>query len=263
MAGYRLDGTNGTSRADWDKLRTTAAIASPTIIPLVAAALGMIGWRPRGPRARRHSRISVLVPAWIVFATCVFYAGGLFHRHYWIGLTFPLALAAGIGVSRISSRRLANSVTALIAVPTVICTLQLVVMNRAGATMVASGDPRSTTNVAVAKWWQDHRQPGDSIYVLCASAAFYADADVVPPYPYLWQDGVIHGRRAQERLVAMFAGNDAPTYVVMYQPIATCNPNGRVAPLLRDRYEHVGVVDGREILRLTSSSPRPAIGGYG
>ena len=30
------------------------------------------------------------------------------------------------------------------------------------------------------------QDPGSTLYALCASAAVYAEADAIPPYPYLW-----------------------------------------------------------------------------
>jgi len=41
----------------------------------------------------------------------------------------------------------------------------------------------------------------------------YTEANVIPPYPYLWQDGVQHGRGAQQQLEAFFAGANPPTVV--------------------------------------------------
>jgi hypothetical protein len=91
---------------------------------------------------------------------------------------------------------------------------------------------------------------------MCASAAFYAQADTTPPYRYLWEDGVLHARHGQQGLVEMFAGDDAPTYVVMYQSLAECNPNGEVSRLIRERYRQVDDVSGRAVLRLTAGVPR-------
>ena len=92
LAGYRLGGINATSRSNWHRFGLTAHIAAPTILPLAAAAIaGLAVWLLR---SRRPSRSIVLVPAWLCFAALGFVTGGLFHRHYWVMLTFPLAAAA-------------------------------------------------------------------------------------------------------------------------------------------------------------------------
>ena len=85
---------------------------------------------------------------------------------------------------------------------------------------------------------------------MCASAGMYANADAIPPYPYLWLDGVQNGKDAQDKLVELFSGNDAPTFVAMYQNVRTCNPSGEVAKLLEQRYTAVTAVDGARILEL-------------
>ena len=253
VAGYRLDTVNATSHAQWGRLAQTARLAAPTILPLVVAAvIGVLVWLRRRPT---RSRSSVLLPAWLLFSIVTFLAGGMFHRHYWITLTFPLAVAAGVAVSHLRSHHHLVIVSALLAAPSLVSTLQVVRMDRVQASFVASGDPRSITNELVGDWYLEHRTPGSTIYAMCASAALYADIDSLPPYPYLWFDGVQGGRGAQEALVRLFAGDRAPTFVVVYQGAQECNPSGRVASVLRERYTEIATVDGRPILELSSMRP--------
>ena len=87
-------------------------------------------------------------------------------------------------------------------------------MDRAAASVRAHDDPRLVIDERVGDWYADNRSPGSTLYVMCASAAAYAAADAIPPYPYLWLDGVLHGRRSQEQLVQLFAGDHPPTFVV-------------------------------------------------
>ena len=251
VAGYRMQGINATSSgADWQRLHQTARLAAPTIYPLAAAALGgVIVWLLFG---RRLARDRLLVPAWLVFAVITFLAGGLFHRHYWVTLTFPLAVAAGVALSRIRARRVLGLLVALLALPSLISTMQVVVMPRATATFTASGDPRPITDEQVGAWFRHNAGPGETILVLCASASMYADADTVPPYKYLWEDGVLHGRNGQALLLQLLAGPHPPTYVVEYQRIAECDPSGQVAKLLRDRYRPLTTVAGRPLLTLAA-----------
>jgi hypothetical protein len=85
---------------------------------------------------------------------------------------------------------------------------------------------------------------------MCASAGLYADADAIPPYPYLWFDGVVHAKGAQDRLGRLFAGDNPPTFVALYQDTRSCNPSGEVEALLRERYTTEATVSGVNILRL-------------
>jgi hypothetical protein len=253
IAGYRLEGINATSRADWHRFGTTARLAAPTLLPLAALAVaGVAIW---AVRSRRLTRANLLLPAWTCFAAITFLAGGLFHRHYWVTLTFPVAAAAAVAVARIRSRIVVIVMACLVVIPSLISTMHVIVLNRGPAAVLASDDPRSLIDERVADWYAQHRTPGSTLYVMCASAAAYADADAIPPYPYLWEDGVLNGRDAQTKLVELFAGDNAPTFVVQYQNALTCNPGGRVAALLRERYSQTGKVDGLAVFSLRPGSP--------
>ena len=101
----------------------------------------------------------------------------------------------------------------------------------------------------------DHRAADSTLYVLCASAAVYAHANAIPPYPYLWQDGAQHARDAQQKLEALFAGADPPTFVAQYQRPLTCNPSGVVNSALRQRYRQVANVSGAIMWVLRAAHP--------
>ncbi len=247
LAGYRLGGINATSRADWHRLGTTSLIAAPTILPLAAtAAAGFVAWLAR---SRRITRSTVLLPAWICFAGLGFLAGGLFHRHYWVTLTFPVAAAAAVAMAKINGRLLV-AVTSLAVIPSLISTVQVIVLDRSAVGVQANDDPRLSANERIGDWYVQHRTPGSTLYAMCASAALYANADAIPPYPYLWFDGVLHGRGAQDRLVRLFSGDDPPTFVAEYQAARACNASGQVEALLKERYSRSTTVDGVTILML-------------
>jgi hypothetical protein len=61
---------------------------------------------------------------------------------------------------------------------------------------------------------------------------------------------VQNGKDAQAKLVELFSGDDAPTFVAVYQGGPTCNPSGEVATLLGQRYSTVSAVDGARLLEL-------------
>jgi len=257
VVGYRLAGPNGAG-ADWHKFGVTARLARPALLPLlVLAGIGFVAWLIRDRRLRQAS---LLIPAWIVFAALAVLAGGLFHRHYWVTLTFPLALAGGVAIGRFKTW-LAIPVVCLAVIPSLVGSAHIIALDRDDVAIQAHDDPRLRVDESVARWYNDHRTPGSTLYVMCASAAVYAEANVTPPYPYLWQDGVQHARDAQRRLEAFFAGPNPPTVVAQYQRPLTCNPSGVVNSLLRQRYTQVANVHGAVMWTLREPAPEVAVFG--
>jgi hypothetical protein len=253
IAGYRLGGLNAT-KADWGQFWLTSRIAAPTVLPLLIVAIaGVIAWIARD---RHITRANVLIPAWLCFAGMAFVSGGLFHRHYWVTLTFPLAAAAAVAIAPRGRERINGflliMVACLIALPSLISTERVVVLDRDEAALLAHADPRGVVDEQVGSWYRAHRTADSTIYVMCASAALYANANAIPPYPYLWLDGVQHGRDSQVKLVELFAGDNPPTFVAQYQRTSLCNPSGQVRTLLRDRYISRTVVAGARIFQLRS-----------
>lgn len=262
IAGYRLGGLNA-SDADWHRFGITARIAAPTIVPLIVAAIvGIVVWLAR---SRRFTRSRVLLPAWICFAVLAFLTGGLFHRHYWVTLTFPLAAAAGMAIAAsLSPRRPARLfavVAALVALPSVVSTAQVIVLDRVAVATLAHDDPRLVVDERIGRWYRDHRTPGSTLLAMCASAGLYAAADAIAPYPYLWLDGVQHGKDAQTKLVELFAGDDAPTFVAMYGDADGCNPSGAVDELLNRRYITREIVSDVVVLMRRDLAPSELLSG--
>ena len=260
IAGYRLGGLNA-SDADWHRFGITSRIAAPTIVPLfVAGIAGIVVWLVRSRRVRRST---VLLPAWVCFATLAFLTGGLFHRHYWVTLTFPLAAAAGVAIAvGLGPRRPADLLVilaCLVALPSLVSTSRVIVLDRAAAAMAAHADPRLEIDQRIGQWYIDHRTQGSSLFAMCASAGLYAAADAIAPYPYLWFDGVQHGRGAQDKLVELFAGAEAPTFVAMYSSALGCNPSGQVDVLLQQRYVTREIIDGVVVLMRRDLAPRELV----
>ena len=262
IAGYRLGGLNA-SDADWHRFGITARIAAPTMVPLIVAAIvGVVVWLTR---SRRITRSRVLLPAWICFAALAFLTGGLFHRHYWVTLTFPLAAAAGVAIATgLGARRQVGVlvvVAGLVAIPSVASTAQVIVLDRGSVATLAHDDPRLVVDERVGQWYIDHRTPGSTLFAMCASAGLYAAAHAIAPYPYLWLDGVQHGKDAQTKLVELFAGDDAPTFVAMYGTADGCNPSGAVSELLNRRYVTREIVSGAVVLMRRDLVPGELLSG--
>ena len=245
IAGYRLSGVNGTS-GNWHRLAQSAEFAAPTIRPLAAAAAaGLVVWLVH---SRKITSANVLIPAWLCFAVLGFLAGGLFHRHYWVMLTFPLAAATAIPLARLATkidvRWLTVALACAVAFPSFMDTVHVAVLNRTDIATEAHGDPRLVIDERIGAWFREHAQPGDTMYAMCASAGLYAEARSDPPYRYLWQDGVLHARQSHELLIALFSGSNAPTYVAEYQHPLSCDASGGLGDLLRRRYEVTATVSG-------------------
>ncbi len=251
VAGYRINGLNGAD-ADWDRFRITSRLAAPTMLPLIGAAL--IGTAIWLVRSRRISRSTVLIPAWICFAGLAFMTGGLFHRHYWVTLTFPLAAAAGVAVAKLRAP-IAITLACLAVIPSLISSVKVIALDREKVAIVAHDDPRLVVDERIGRWYADHRTPDSTLYIMCASAGAYATAHAVPPYPYLWFDGVQHAKNAQTMLVDLFARDHPPTFVAVYQSALLCNPSGQVDRLLKERYVTLTAVDGAIIMTLRDPTP--------
>ncbi len=253
VAGYRLGGLNATSDADWGRFGITSLIAAPTILPLaVAAAAGLVAWLVRD---RVITRATVLLPAWVCWAVLAFLTGGLFHRHYWVTLTFPLAAAAAVAIAKVNGRLLAVA-TCLAVIPSLISTAEVTMLDRNSVAIRAHDDPRLVINERVGQWYIEHRTPGSTLYAMCASAALYTIADAIPPFPFLWLDGVQNGKEAQAQLVELFRGDNPPTFVAMFQDLGVCNPSGQIAALLNSRYATRAVVADATILMLRDGAAR-------
>jgi hypothetical protein len=247
LAGYRLGGLNA-SDADWHRFGITSRLAAPTLLPLAAAAIvGFVVWLVR---SRHITRSTALLPAWMCFAAVALLTGGLFHRHYWVTLTFPFAASAAVAIAKIKRLPAVLVVACLAVIPSLISSIRVIQLDRDAAALRAHDDPRPMIDERVGDWYREHRTPGSTLYVMCASAAAYAAADAIPPYPYLWLDGVQHGRDAQQKLVDLFAGDHPPTFVAQYQSALLCNPSGQVDKLLTERYTTSTALDGAIILTL-------------
>ncbi|HZX54316.1 MAG TPA: hypothetical protein VFE86_06530 [Ilumatobacteraceae bacterium] len=257
VAGYRLSGPNA-SDANWHRFGVTVRLARPALLPLlIVGIVGVVLWLARDRQLRRAT---FLIPAWLVFASAAVVAGGLFHRHYWVTLTFPLAAAGGVAVAKMKAP-LAIALTCLAVVPSLVGTAKVIALDRTDVAITAHDDPRLRVDEAISRWYTSNRTADSTFYVMCASAAVYAEADVIPPYPYLWLDGVQHGRGAQQQLESFLAGPSAPTFVALYQSVFTCNPSGVVNSLLRQRYDNIANVDGAVIFRLREPSSSTSVFG--
>ncbi len=250
MGLYRMRTQSAVSDADWFNLEHTARIAGPVLGLVALAALAGI---VVAPRVVREGRAWVLPIAWLLAAVAAFLAGGGFWRHYWVQLGAPLSALAGIAVARIAPRWRTVAAGALV-LPALVAAIWVVDAPRDRWMVRAIDDPRLPADARVARWMRANGVHGEHLYVMCASAGLYGDADAVPAYPYLWMTEVHDAPGAPARLRAYLADPvRGPTYVAEFQPAWDCDASGGVQRVLDADYERVATVDSIDILRRRSS----------
>jgi hypothetical protein len=248
--GYRAQSRSVFQGANWARLRETAGVAAPVVVPaLVLLAVALVARRPRSVRP------SALLAGWLLLAMAAFLIGGQFHRHYWVILMFPLGTWFGAALAGIAARPWRLGVMAAACVAPSVLLVQAWSLPRSEVPLRMSNDSRSIKDEHVAAWFRSHAAPGDGIYALCASAGLYGNVDTDPPFPYLWFDGVRTVPDAQPHLVALFASPAAPTFVAAYQSAALCNPSGAVARQLAARYRLLTTIDGIPLYGRTDRIP--------
>ena len=267
FAGYRLGKRSALQGADWDRFFTTARVARPVIWPLlglcVLGAAVSIGLRHRlqdrrfvaEPRATDPVApgLTTLIVLWTVAASIAFVTGGQFHRHYWLTLCPSLcALAAGLLCRRLRPA-VAVGLALLALVPTTVNTVKILRVDDRRFPIAASGDGRPNRDERLAAWFRSNRTNGEALYVMCASAGFYADAGEDPIYPYLWEDNVRMVPGAEAKLRALLSSPAGPQYVAIYEPPGTCDPTGATTAIIGSHYRPVTVVSGITVLRRISA----------
>ena len=244
VIGYRLKTQSAFAGADWRNLAATAPYAA--VVLGTSAFLAVLGagtltrdWRGRA--AASLTPQSVVLVSWFVSATMAFLIGGGFWRHYWLLLAAPISALAGVGLAQLPRVRCPMLVATLL--PCLAITMWVYAGDQAHINVRAAGDHHAAVDELVARWFEVHRQPGQNMYVLCASAGVYADAHQDPGYPYLWVIEVRRGLDAQNRLVG-YLGDPVrgPHFIAEYQRPSTCDTSGRVGRILRRSYRPVAVV---------------------
>ena len=244
VAGYRLKTQSAFTGADWPNLVATAPYAAVVLGTSAFLAVLGAGTVTRGLRRRVAASLtpgSVVLVVWLVSATMAFLIGGGFWRHYWLLLAAPFSALAGVGLAQLP--RLRYVMLAATLLPCLAITAWVYAGDPAHLSLRAAHDHHAVVDELVAKWFNAHRQPGQNMYVLCASAGVYADAHQDPGYPYLWLIEVHRGTNAQNRLVG-YLGDPArgPHFIAEYQRPSTCDSSGRVDQILRHSYRPVAVV---------------------
>lgn len=252
VVGYRSSQRSAVRNADWERLGRTwdivAPIVAPALLGVVVAGIAVAVTVPY----RQHLRAVAVIAVWWAAALAAFALGGQFHRHYWMILVFPLATTVGILIDALGPFAVRAAVAVAVVAAPIAATVRAVTIDRSEVGPALHGDGRLVHDESIAAWFSAHRRSGDSLWPMCASAGFFGNVTVDPPYPYLWFDGVLGVDGAQELLVSTLRGPSAPRFVAEYQRSAGCDLTGGVAAALRDRYRVVAVLDG---VRIFGRSP--------
>jgi hypothetical protein len=248
VVGYRASERSAIRNADWARLGYTWDIVAPVVASTLGAGIvGAVIVSATSLRSRHAVAVTVL-GTWWTAAIAAFLIGGQFHRHYWVILAIPLATTTGVVLSRVNSRSVRLALVAVaIAGPTV-ATATALRIERQDVGVELHGDGRLVHDETLAAWFEQHARPGDTLLPLCASAGFFGNVSIDPPYPYLWFDGVLGADTGQELLASTLLGDDGPRFVAQYQRLSGCDPSGSVGRVLAQHYSIVATVDGVDVL---------------
>lgn len=237
--GYRLGQQSVLQSADWAKFRETFGIVWPIVVItlLVAAIVAVV------ERRRLRWPIALVVGGWLILAAGAFMAGGLFHRHYWVLLMFPIGVGVGLLAALPTRQAVSRAALAAMAVVPLAATINGARLSRDQVGPKLEGDGRLVINEHVADWVRQHRTDRyDAVYAMCASAGLYGNIDSDPPYPYLWFLGVRAIDGATELLAETLRSEDRPRFVAVYQSPNSCDPSGATQAALDANYRRVEVV---------------------
>ncbi|WP_421120847.1 hypothetical protein ACE2AJ_06010 [Aquihabitans daechungensis] len=248
LYGFRLHARSAVAGPQGGRMALTLLVVLPLLGPAVVLAVRRLRSLP-GPLAARLRPEHVLLLLWTAIAAAGFFAGGNYHRHYWIQLAFPVATAAAVALTSgpgLTERQIGRTTALALVVPLAI-SLALI------ARPSWERDPRVDADAAIARWYREHRaSPVDDLLPLCASVTSYPEVGALPRTPYLWVDHVRSARGALPQLVALLEGADRPAYLAMHQPAATCDPTGQLDQAIVRHYREVATVDGVDILEDSS-----------
>jgi hypothetical protein len=245
--GYRAGSRSALRGANWDLFFETWSRARVVFLPMVFVAVlavliatirGRVG---REPVPRWRSPLWLL-PLWLVTASLTFASGGQFFPHYWVVLAAPVAVSAAIAVAQWPFSVGVMALGGFAILPAVGSTMAIATLPRDQVPTVASGDARSVKDEEIGRWFAREEQSGETLYIFCASAAAYAQADVDPPFPYLWLDGVNRVPGAKQRLADLLTDPArAPTFVARFQDEELC---GVEQGILDELYQPFTTVEG-------------------
>ena len=244
VAGYRLRVQSAFASAEWINLAKTFPFAAAVLGASAVAALAGTACVIDGVQKRSRTRLppqALLLVVWAFTAAAAFFIGGGFWRHYWLLFAAPVSALAGVAVSRVG--KLSPIVLTALVAPCLAISMWVFVADNETINARATADRRSPIDQEIGEWFMSHRHSGDNLYVMCSSAAAYADAHQDPGYPYLWNTEVHRGPDSQRLLVSyLLDPKRAPRYIAQYQSASSCDSSGRVRRIMTSDYHRITTV---------------------
>lgn len=248
LTGFRLDAvralTHGDVLARLAKLGL-AALGSGLALAVLLAVAGILALR------RRHVIAGVLA-AWLLAGLVGVLGGGSYWSHYLIELV-PVSV---VGVAALVAWRPR--------IGGILCAVAIATGLTTNVDHVALGRPAQYQRSAVVLGdYLHHRAaPGDTAYVLYAkvNALFYSG--LPSPFPYHWSLMMMSVPRVEQRLRALLASPQRPTWIVEAQTPRSfgLDRSGETARLLEREYRRAARVCGLPVLLARSAGPRPTAG---
>jgi 4-amino-4-deoxy-L-arabinose transferase-like glycosyltransferase len=213
-----------------------------TSLPIVARALPLMlalavyGW----------SRAPLLARLWLAAALVGVIGGGNFHSHYYIQITAPLAVLAGVGGARLleTRQRVVLIACAGLAAGALAVTVPQWFRGPGGQAQAVFRDKHLAHDAAVVDYVRAHTSPGQRIFVMWAAADIYYLADRDPAVRYMWYRNIqsVPGalREAQDAL----RGPRRPALVIRVHPPGMLDKSGTSGRLLARDYRLVATVEG-------------------
>ncbi|HWJ64426.1 MAG TPA: hypothetical protein VNS19_20810 [Acidimicrobiales bacterium] len=243
--GFRVHARSAIAGPQGGRMLVTLLVALPFLGPATALAVQRLRTLDR-PLAARVRPEHVLVLLWAAVAALGFFAGGNYHRHYWVQLAFPIAVGCAIAITAggpRTERDLVRTTAIALALPLAVSAVLI-------ARPSIEQDPRVAADAALARWFEAHHTDDEAdLLPLCASVTWYVDAGRLPRTPYLWVDHVRSARGSIPGLVDLLEGDDRPEYLAMHQPARRCDPSGHLGRAIAHRYRHVATVRGVDVLQ--------------
>ncbi|MEO6987365.1 MAG: hypothetical protein ABI239_01820 [Aquihabitans sp.] len=254
IVGFRIGSRSAVSSPQWARLGITASITLGLTVGMIALAFLRLR-QTHMPLRTWFDRHNALAVCWLTGAGLALMTGGNYHRHYWITVSFPLALVLALMVAGVATSESDEATTPASRWPiaprelALACVVPLVVT---AVLMVAPGleqDARLHQDQVVSDWVDDHDSDNNgTLLPVCGSASYHTVADQTPPYPYLWVDNIVAADDAVPKMVDLLDDPDGPAFVARFQPVTDCDESGRIEAAIRRNFESIGEIDGIEVL---------------
>jgi len=258
VAGYKLSARSGADTglsARLGALATSWLRVRPDLEILTLAALAGVAFTLL-PRKRMW-----LPTGWLAAAFAGFNTASLYWPHYYVQLIPPLALLAGLAVTRLAARAgtalcpaLGVAAVAAVVWPVLPYLVHVDGMTPASKRALVPYYAQYANDQRVASAIEKLSTPRTRIYALDSEADIYFLAKRRSDFPYLWAHPLDEIPGAVQRLRALLDSSDHPGLVIVYRSPEAVDPSGRLERILSEDYRVAERVPSTTITILRSSS---------